>query len=361
MMQHAAKWLIILTGALFIYKYGERATGMGAVLALGYVLSTALVASLTLGSSGARTRVQYLGWGSGILLVVAGVLVENFIPLTSLNVDRWSVIASFIDALSAGEYPYHATSHLGNPPGPMPIYFLIASPFYWLNQLALLAVAGYLAAIFWIVRYATNPAAGLFLLMLSPFMYWEIGTRSNIFTYSLLVLWALETFYRKRTVARAVLAGLLLSTRSVFGISYLLYFGSLLWRGEPDRWHFIRLGAIAVVSFALTFLPLILIWPDSFWTMNPFIVQSTFLIPLPVVIMFLMAAACAAVFVERDRLCLLNGMLLWTCILIYSCYHIVTRGFEAAIHDSVVDISYFLFAIPFLGYGWLRQADVRSL
>ena len=362
--------LILSVNALFVYKYGERATGLGLLLTVLYCLLVAAAIRLVPNATwagpqvqsstleiAAPKRVRQAGWLSVSLLVLAAIVTEATVPLTSLNVDRWSVIASFVDALVAGDYPYFATSHLGNPPGPMPVYFVLAAPFYWIDQLALLSIAGYVGAVYWLVDKSDEPVLGMVLLMLSPAMYWEIATRSNIFTYSILVLWGLEQLYRQPTIWQGAITGLLLATRSVFGISYLVYFGSMLWRGRIDRWRFVGISVVALLSFALTFLPFVIRWPDAFWEMNPFLVQSTYLIPLPLTLLFLATAAIAALVVDLKYLSFVSGMLLYCSICVYAMYHIIERSFSVAIHGSVVDVSYFLFAIPFLGYHWARSRD----
>jgi hypothetical protein len=77
-----------------------------------------------------------------ILLISCSVIAFSLLPVENLNVDRWSVIKSFWDTFYDGKYAYTAQSHLGNPPGPMPVYFFLSLPFYLLDSIDYLALAG---------------------------------------------------------------------------------------------------------------------------------------------------------------------------------------------------------------------------
>src|SRR5690606_4490533 len=79
-------------------------------------------------------------------IVCYNLLVEKLI------VDRWSVITSFCYAHFANIYPYFAKSNVGNPPGPMPFYFLLALPFYSIGELGFLSLIGVLL-FFFLLKY----------------------------------------------------------------------------------------------------------------------------------------------------------------------------------------------------------------
>ena len=83
--------------------------------------------------------------------------------------------------------------------------------------------------------------------------------------------------------------------------------------------------------------------------MNPFIIQSTFLIPFEYTLLSIVLAFISSFFVKSFGdaiLCI--GVNLFISILIYCIYLIIERGFYEAYLDSVIDISYFIFCIPFL-------------
>ncbi len=344
-MRITAVACLLVINLLFLYKYGARITPFAAPALIAYVLAWGAI--LRWGP-----RLPLKPWMLAVAIGWLGIVTlatHVYVPLAELNVDRWSVISSFLEALYAGDYPYAARSHLGNPPGPMPVYYLIAAPFHALGLLEVLSAAGYLLALIWLYRQGRGAGAGALLLLASPFMYWEIATRSNLFTFSLLTLWGLKRFVHRPDYVRAVVVGLLLSTRSVYALAYLIYYVTLLREGVPLR----RVAGVTLVSalaFFLSFLPLVAGWPGAFREMNPFLVQGTFLVPPVVVALFFALALLAAYRARRTTAPWLSGVVLFVAILIYAGVVVADHGWEAAYLDSQIDISYLLFCVPFLGY-----------
>ncbi|SER26440.1 hypothetical protein [Neolewinella agarilytica] len=349
---------ILFINFLFVWKYGSRATDRAVVAA---ALLVAVQVGWVLLSDSISVSDKWTGRiviAAGLLLLVFAALAAWVIPLESLNVDRWSVISSFWEAAAEGKYPYFAESHMGNPPGPMPVYFVIAWPFYALGALDTLAAVGYLLLLFGLYRTPAKAKRLVPLLLTSVFMFWEIAVRSNIFTYSVLVMFALEYFRRRQDKAwgtnlmlQAIVIGLLLSTRSVFALAYVSYFLASLKLKEMPFGRMVAFGSVALVAFGLSFLPFVLIWPESFREMNPFLVQSSFLLPAWFIPGFFGLAAASALLIKRSEdVPLAAGWVLFLCILLYAIFHVLTSGFEEAFFGSKVDLSYFLLAVPFL-YG----------
>lgn len=351
---------------LFVVKYGSRVTEWAWVLAvgLGMVQFSAVVFGQDYRGKYWAERYPNITKGCcvlGIGLILAAVVItELYLPLSSLNVDRWSVISSFWQALENGRYPYGARSHMGNPPGPMPIYFLMAYPFYRIGALSLLAAVGYCLVLGWCYRQE-KPINGLipaFLLLTSPFVYWEIATRSNIFTFSVLVLMGLEWFNRlpkqyfnKVTLLNAAYLGLILATRSVFVLAYLVYGLSSLRRRIISWSAVIPYLLVALLCFLLPFGPFVIVWTEAFLQINPFLVQSGFLLPAYFVPIFLLLAAASGWWLSiTNPASLIVGIVLFGCLGLYALYHLLEGGAAGALFGSAVDISYFLFAAPFLLY-----------
>ena len=358
--QITLSWLalgpVIFINFLFVWKYGSRATEWAAavaVLVAGAQVAWVVGASrIQISDKWARMIVIAAGLA---LLTVAGVVTWK-IPLESLNVDRWSVISSFWEAAGVGEYPYFATSHMGNPPGPMPVYFLLAWPFYLTGSLDLLSAAGYWLLLAWLYRSPGRAKVLVPIFMSCVFMYWEVAVRSNIVTYAVLVLVALEYFRGRgekswggNLILLAIVIGLLLSTRSVFALAYVTYFLAALKLKEMPFGRLVAFGSVALVAFLLTFLPLVLLWPESFGEMNPFLVQSSFLLPVWFIPGFFGLAAVSVLLIKRSEdVPLAAGWVLFLCILLYAIYHVSNSGFEEAFFGSKVDLSYFLLSVPFL-------------
>src|SRR4029079_14747578 len=117
-------------------------------------------------------------------LNIASYFVFQRLPQDSINVDRWSVIVSFWDSFFRGEYVYFAKSHLGNLPGPMPVYFIIALPFYLIGEIGYLTLLGPVAFLA-VLRYEKWDVgvqnASLVLILCSTFFAWEVAARSALF------------------------------------------------------------------------------------------------------------------------------------------------------------------------------------
>ena len=340
--------IFLFINCLFLYKYGGRAVAYPEWLCLGYILMVGGLFRYGRRLPDVPTNWLVIGAVSWIGLVT--VFVHYAIPLSDLNVDRWSVIASFWKTLAAGDYPYFARSHMGNPPGPMPVYFLVAAPFHAIGWQELLSALGYVGSVFWIGRYSRHRMLPIVLVVASPFLYWEIAVRSNIFTYSFLVLVALERFLQKQSYPRAIAVGLALSTRSVFALAYVVYYLRILRESTVSIGRFCWMVAVSVIAFIASFLPFLLIWPTEFATMNPFIVQGSFLLPPVVIGLFFIGAVVASYTLVKMHAALLSGLLLFGMILVYAIYHVLQLGWTATYLESKVDISYFLFCVPFLGY-----------
>lgn len=278
------------------------------------------------------------------------------IPLEQLNVDRWSVIYSFWQELLAGNYPYYAVSHMGNPPGPMPVYFLLALPFYTVGWLEILSALGPLAVGYWLVTKfgkAEWAEVALSQLLLATWLYWEIATRSNVFTYSALITLGLIAFERsagtndKRwRIAYALLCGLLLATRSAFAVAYIFVFGKETFTDLRNIRKIIH-PVVALLAFAGVFVPFALIWPGDFWVINPFIVQSDFLLPSGIVYCYLGVALIVTLLLRSTKsVQYVCGWLLFSLILLYFVYQSSVHGISTAYLDSKIDLSYFLFCVP---------------
>ncbi len=353
-MKAAAFFVLLFINVLFLYKYGLRVTSWMPLTCLVY----GLVAWGIMDRLQDRRIPKWLACASGVWILGVAAVAHLIVPLEGLDVDRWSVISSFLDSLYSGDYPYSARSHMGNPPGPMPVYFLVAAPFHALGVLELLSAAGYLAALVGLYRSRVPALAPLLLLLSSPFLYWEIAVRSNLFTFSLLVLWGLERFVRSPGWRTALVTGLFLSTRSVFVLAYLIYFAALLRSGRLSIRLMTTWTVASAAAFGATFLPFLLIWPEPFRAINPFLVQGTFLVaPIFVAVFFLMAAVLAWRSIPRTAAAL-SGLTLFLAILIYGVVVIGSQGWADAYLNSGVDISYFIFCAPFLLYLMVdRSAD----
>ena len=108
------------------------------------------------------------------------------------------------------------------------------------------------------------------------------------------------------------------------------------------------LGIISLLIFALTFIPVVYGHFEDFKQMNPFIVQSTFLIPFEYTILFVLIAIGSSFLCKnKNDVYFYNAFVLFVSILIYLAYYVFHQGLTQAFTESAVDISYFIFCIPF--------------
>lgn len=349
--------ILLIVNLMFSFKYLSRLTDYGLYVSIFLVSLQFTVFKLTSKisiSDHSKKNISFFF----LFVLVCLISVSHFmIPLESLNVDRWSVISSFLTEFYNGNYPYYAKSHLGNYPGPMPVYFLIAAPFYIIGELSILSTLGYFLIILLFikkVKQLANAEFLLFYLFTSLFLLWEITTRSNIFTYTFLTLLVLLEFSKLDTkniikfICVAVLTGLLLSTRSVYILPYIIFFLSSLLRKEIAFRLFVLFTSISIAAFAASFIPILWGYKDEFFVMNPFIIQSTFLIPKLYTLLFILISMMLSLFVKsiKDKV-FYSGLSLFIAILIYSIYHLYNFGFQESLIESRVDISYFIFCVPF--------------
>ena len=349
--------LLLLINFLFSLKYFSRYSEYSLFISilLSYFYLVLLSNSIQLKVNN-KTLKRFI-----YVLIIVFISISIFIfykvDVSTLNVDRWSVISSFWNSLFNGEYPYYAYSHMNNHPGPMPVYFLLALPFYLVNELGYFSLLGFILFLYLINKINTSANYKLLLtifLMTSTFYGWELISRSNIFTNSFLILWFLMVFIERKNkndyylYFNAVIAGLLISTRAIFIIPFIVFFIFSLRKkyiSIPKIFIFVLISAI---TFLLTLLPFILFYPEDFFKMNPFIIQSSFFIPSYYIIIFMLIAFLLSFFVKnKNELFFYAGLSLFLAILIYFIYHIISSGFNTAYFKSKVDISYFIFCIPF--------------
>lgn len=346
--------LFLFVNFLFTYKYLERFTQWAALLS---VLVSVLYITLYFKRNLLKLINKKIEVGLLVIFIAACFLIWKKIPIETLNVDRWSVITSFWDSFFSNEYPYFAKSFAGNPPGPMPFYFIMALPFYLIGELGFLTVIG-IMFFYWLMWFKkVEPTIRVFTLLLilsSLFNLWEVICRSNIFFNASLVLGSLiyilnqKIFNLKTLIISGIFIGLLISTRNVFIISYIICF-LYLWRVKAIQFKQLAvLGIISLLVFSVTFIPIVYSHLEDFKIMNPFIVQSTFLIPFEYTILFVLIAIGAS-FLCKDRMDVYfyNALVLFISILIYLVYYIIHQGFAQAFTESAVDISYFIFCLPF--------------
>ena len=302
------------------------------------------------------------------LYFIVCIFIFNKVSPETLNVDRWSVITSFWDNYFQDEYVYAARSHQGNLPGPMPFYFILALPFYLLGELGYFSFLGvivfYLTMCFSEIGFK-NRATVLLLILSSSFYIWEIITRSNIFLNSSLILFSLVLFFKikgydslKKQLLFGLLFGLLLSTRNVFIVSYIITFIYLLNKKIISFNVILRIAVFTLLSFSMTFVPFLYNYISKFMEINPFIIQSSALIPFGysvgiILLSFLIGFLCK----KETDVYFYSGIILFLAIIIHVVHAISIFNVYIAYIESAADISYFILCVPFFLYYLVSTND----
>jgi hypothetical protein len=314
-------------------------------------------------------KFTYLNTCLIIIFIFVSTMIFIKIPTETLNVDRWSVITSFWDNYFSGKYVYFAKSVDGNYPGPMPFYFFLALPFYLIEELGYFSILGIIVFLF-LLKYTSKPthiqSFYLLLVMLSTFMLWEVVCRSNVFLNGCLVLFSLVFFFRSLENNRpnyflwnGLFIGLMLSTRNVFIIPYIITFLFALKQNRISLRNTFYVGIIATIIFAATFIPFVFNHFDDFKKMNPFKIQSSFLMPTAYsVVCVLFSTTTFFVLKRKNDVYFYSGLLLFMTIIVYFVYLIKENNFEETFFNSRADISYFILCIPFLLYYVIESESI---
>ena len=351
-------FIVLLINTVFTIKYLSRYTSWAWLIVL--ILTAFTCSALLIPKAKQSFIKQKMIIPVCILYVLFNFFLLHKIHVSTLNVDRWSVITSFWDNFFSGKYAYNAVSHMGNYPGPMPIYFILALPFYWIGELGFLSIIGILLFIGLVYKKMQHSEMGLFALFFilsSPIFLWETISRSNIFLNSTLILAFLlfleNSDFKKNTslITIGMMGGLLLSTRNVFALSYLLAFAYYFKIGKLDVKKSVIIGLVLISTFVLTFLPFVWNFSGDFVNRNPFITQSSVLLPSYFQILFFGICFVFIRFLKtKEDVIFYNMLILFITIIIYALYLTSVEGFEKAYFGSKIDISYLIFCLPFALY-----------
>ena len=290
-----------------------------------------------------------------IAFIITAAILLFFIPKELFTADRWLIIDLFWDSVSNQLYPYAQQTAIGNSPGAMPFYFLLCLPFHGMGEIGFITlVAIALMALYFYRKPVQNYSLFFIFLISSACIYWEIFSRSTLlinatlFTFFLFWLTSYSSFSTRTWICSAIVGGLLFSTRTVFVLPLVVWGLYQIFTEKVPLFKIILWGVIFLLAFAATFLPFIMAYPHEFWEINPFLIQST-LVPSVFIVIFVILAAIGSFFCRN-----VNDVNFFSAVLLFGIVtvHVITSacryGFEAIIFESKADISYYLFCIPYL-------------
>src|SRR5690554_633553 len=147
----------------------------------------------------------------------------------------------------------------------------------------------------------------------------------------------------------------MLSTRNVFVIPYIITFLYLLKCKTISIKQIFQIGIITILTFVSTFLPFIYNHLEEFKVMNPFIIQSDYLMPQYLTVICVTVSSLFVFLVKsKEDVYFYSGIALFMTISIYFVYHLIHSGFAESFFNSRVDISYFILSMPFLVYYFIK-------
>ena len=107
-------------------------------------------------------------------------------------------------------------------------------------------------------------------------------------------------------------------------------------------------GFVFLLSFAITFVPFIWLYPDEFWEVNPFSTQSS-LVSFYFIVLFVLIAIAGSFFCRNyNDVRFFSVLLLFGIVTIHFIEAICQYSFTQALFQSKADISYYIFCIPYL-------------
>ena len=359
--------VIGFTNVLFLGKYLVRYTNYTIPAILVYLV--ALVALYRVWNKGTNTIPISAVFLSLALVCVGSVIGFSRFPVEKLNVDRWSVIYTFFDALKSGTYPYGVRSNMSNLPGPLPVYFVMAYPFYLLKEIGYMPLLALVLLTIYLFNKGkkenTDYTFALFILMFSPFMLWEIFARSTVFFVS--VLWYIYADWLltkgidkpRNLIFAGLFGGLLLSTRFIYVLLLGLY-GIYFIKQKIKLPRIILWGVVTIIALLITLLPLYILYPTDFIKSNPFQTESLSYIPFWLNFLFpILALGMGFLAKDNKQAIFFSGMVLLLVVALYFGFHIVKDGWTNTFYLSFADISYFIIPIPFL-LGVMGKESIKN-
>lgn len=287
------------------------------------------------------------------LIILGVVLYVTFIPRFG-SVGRLPAINDWLEKLFRHQFPY------GTPitPSGFPFLYFFALPFYLIKNVGYFEVGGIILFTLFLFYFSKSNKEIIIRslwLYITPILIYEIVVRGELFTNSILILVILFVTEKKLNPDKidfnflliSVLFGLVLSTRSVLGLAYIVY---MLYYFRFD----FKNGLVSILISSTTFLVILipfLIWDTSaFFNYGPFAIQS-YLSHIPIwVILFIFILALYAGWVVSDiyEVFFAVGILFFLPVLISMIFAIAEVGFYKAIVGDVFDLSYYIFCLPFL-------------
>ena len=347
--------IYIFINVLFVYKYSIRFLSHPWLWIVGYPLAICALVFIFTRDFELKTSQEV----SNALFISTVVLIAVILTLgmrhfnpAQIRVTRYPALHDWITRLLNGQYPYTSTAL----PSGFPVLFLIAVPFYVLGDLGLLQIFAFLIYAHILHRRFGSGSMtrmhALLLLLVSPVFLYEIAVRSDLFSNMVLVIAFMVCTRDEVDHARipalaimGIIGGLLLATRGIVLLIFLIYYG-YLFKNQLKRG---MVFACALVSgFTISCIPFVVWDAGSFLRHGPFAIQTSYL-PIWLTASFVILGIFFAL--RADSLAKVYGFITWMLVGAVGMAFLISLhnyGWSATIHYDRFDVSYFCFALPFL-------------
>lgn len=359
-------FLYTVINSIFCYKYPSRiSNSFGILFVFLYLLVTFAIYRLYKKEK-LSIFAKYIGYFM-LLFTLGSLYILHVIPQESLMVDRWEIITLFWENIENGIYPYGVKTPAGNYPGGMPMYFVMTYPFLKIGEIALGTITAlWLGFVYCRKRLSKNDLAAVTLLIFTSLtIYWETYARSTIFLNTVLFFFyflqlkKLPSYKNHIFYLYAILGGMIISTRNNFAIPIIILGIYMLINKQIEISRFIKWGILFFISFALTFVPFILKYPQQFFEHNPFITQGSVLLPFSWILCIVAVVCLVSVRCKNfNDVVFLSGVAFFIFVTGHLVYFSMRFGIEAVINGKV-DISYYIFCLPFLLYNILNKNSTQ--
>ncbi len=356
--------IYIFINVLFVWKYASDRIQYPLILSLIYIVIISIVLYLTLKDY--RTNLSASVQNRIYLSVVAfsacalTIIMFQFDP-EKIAVGRYPAMYEWITRLLSGEFPYASDI---NPSG-FPFLFILAIPFYILGDLGFFQIFGFL--VFAFIVHIESSKNDLFrfrtvlLLITAPIFLFEIVVRSDLFSNMVIVMLYLVFFQlhgRNRgyifPILFGVAGGLLLSTRGVVFLVYIIFFLFMIRRRRFKYGLFIF---SMLAGFILTLAPFLIWNAGHFIESGPFAIQLSY-IPGWVFFLSVIASVICGLSIRSPRgIYTAISVTLFGVVLVAFVISIINFGLTESVLGDRFDISYFSFALPFLLLSLSRSGE----
>ena len=350
--------IYLVVNGLFIVKYGTF--GLAGNVMLFVIYSVIILAAYFLASRIKRceTFLKYIFWGVVVAFFIFTLVLNHFVKLESLNVDRLDALDRGIKAVLNGEYPYNQVNRLGNESSNLPVLILTGLPFYllfgsavYLQSFSFLLFSYIIYRCFFTYR---GRFFALLLLILSPSYVYELYVKSDLFSNFIIasgfVLLIWNRFIKSDELKLPLVAfssALLVLTRIPVVIPLAIVLVRKWVALElQNKILFTAIFLITIASVVSVFMNLA---PDFnvIREHNPLLLQSKQPIYLSVLVI-----VTAVFFSFRVKnlfsIMLSSGVLLFASVFISFLLASFKKGLHNTYMGSYFDISHFNMAMPFI-------------